>query len=240
MTALAAPRAARLRRDANDASRFALAAGAALIAHVIVALLMSLNGASHPAPPFMEAVPVEIATQAEIDALTRPLASPRPASPDPRSWRDERLAAIPPPNLAAPPLETPPPRVRETVHATQMLSAEVLAHQRSRAMASFLRSLDAEERLIQLCNIEAMAQIARRYDEFRPDRVVAYAGAETKASGESLTAPRAAFHSNGDWIDFSYVCRASRDRKTIVGFEFSVGESIPRRDWAAKRLPAER
>jgi len=106
------------------------------------------------------------------------------------------------------------------------------------ATPDFGFSLDADGRLEQLCNLEAMAQIARAYPDLRPDRVIAYARADTTTKDDLLSAAGAAFHSGRDWINLSFTCRASRDRTTMIAFEFEVGEPIPRSDWTALNLPA--
>ncbi|MBN9061352.1 MAG: DUF930 domain-containing protein [Rhizobiales bacterium] len=193
-----------------------------------------------------EAVPVEVWTSDQFAAIAPPAKPAEPAPPveappsPPASSAPPTPSGSPaiphPPPVAVP---TPPQRRRhEPIRPTAMLAASVLANPRSRGTVAFLKSLDADGRFEQLCNLEAMAQIARAYPDLRPDRVIAYARADTTTKGDLLSAAGAAFHSGRDWINLSFTCRASRDRTTMIAFEFEVGEPIPRSDWTALNLPA--
>ncbi len=120
-----------------------------------------------------------------------------------------------------------------------MMSAAVLAQPRSRASVAFLKSLDDDGRIEQLCNIEAMAQISDRFPEIRPDSVIAYAMADTQIRRDVIVAKGAAMHGREGWTNLSFTCRTSADRKTVLSFEYLVGDAIPRSEWSSRNLPAK-
>ncbi|RDJ20514.1 DUF930 domain-containing protein [Bosea caraganae] len=124
------------------------------------------------------------------------------------------------------------------VRARRVLSGNVLANPQSRGAREALNQLDDGERIEQLCNLEAMGQVHAWKAEFLPDRVVAYAMAGTKLSRTAMQADGAVFRSRQNWYRLKFKCELSPDRKTIAGFEFSVGDPVPHSDWRALDLPA--
>lgn len=211
--------------------------------HALVAALFLITPRSPP-DPVAEATPVEIWTAEELAAVSPPTPRPPPAIAPPLRIPPETapasplLPTTPPPAAPQPPIAGP--RAHDPIRAATMLSAGVLASPRSRGAIAFLKTLDSDGRLEQLCNIEAMAQISSHFPELLATHVVAYAMGDTKISRNALTARGAAFRSKGDWINLSYECRSSADRQTIVSFEFTVGDPVPRRDWSAHNLPSIR
>ena len=117
-------------------------------------------------------------------------------------------------------------------------SESVLANPLSRGTREALKTLDAAERIEQLCNLEAMSQIHTWKAEFEPDRVVAYAMAGTKLTKSALEAEGAAFRSRKQWYGLRFRCEMAANGK-VAGFQFRVGEPISRREWAAHDLPPE-
>ena len=69
------------------------------------------------------------------------------------------------------------------IRPTEMLSAKTLADPRSRQARADLATFASDERMVQLCNLEAMDQIRRWRADFQPEQVVPYATAEEKITG---------------------------------------------------------
>lgn len=132
---------------------------------------------------------------------------------------------------------TPGPQPPGMVHAEKLYSADILASPRSRQARKGLAQLAPEERVVQLCNLEAMEQVHRWKTDFDPDFLVAYALSGVKLSGETLKANGAAFRSKRQWWRIAYSCSVTPDRKTVVGFDFRVGDTIPREQWQDLGLP---
>ncbi len=124
------------------------------------------------------------------------------------------------------------------ITARTLHSESVLANPRSREAREALKTLEASERVEQLCNLEAMSQIHAWKAEFEPDRVVAFALAGVKLTKTALEAEGAAFRSRKQWYGLRFRCEMAANGK-VAGFQFRVGEAIPRSEWAAHDLPPE-
>jgi hypothetical protein len=99
-----------------------------------------------------------------------------------------------------------------------------------------LKMLAPEERLEQLCDYTAMTRIRNEAKQYRPDRAVANATAEPKASGDTLEVTGGAFRSRKQWYALSYRCTATPDHMTVVAFRFTIGEPIPEAKWTSYGL----
>lgn len=143
-----------------------------------------------------------------------------------------RAPALP---LAPPTDPTPPGGM---VHAKTMLSARVLADPRSRQAREDLATFADSERILQLCNLEAMEQIEAWNGTYRPDNLVAYARSEETISGNTIKADGAAFHSGDQWYELRFDCDLAPTRDKVVAFAFEVGKPVPRRDWDRLSLPS--
>ncbi|QND54289.1 DUF930 domain-containing protein [Phyllobacterium sp. 628] len=120
--------------------------------------------------------------------------------------------------------------------ATTMLSAGVLADPRSKQTREALPTLEIATRLEQICNLEAMAQVAKWDSNYKPDRVVAYAMADTKVKSGIISADGAAMRSEGNWYNLVFRCGISPQTQKVESFEFSVGSLIPRDQWSEHNL----
>ena len=204
---------------------------ALLLAALAAALLVG-------AAPFVDlqegpAVETEVISARDFDALRR--VAPAPSEPS--------LAAAPeavpgtPPAGPTPPVAAPA-KPDDMIRPTRMLSAQALADPRSRATRRALATLAEEERIAQLCDLEAMEQIHAWQPSYQPDRLVDYARADTRMRGNSLIAGGGAFRSGLKWYEVSFSCELDGSLRQVVGFAFKVGEPIPRQDWTALALPA--
>jgi hypothetical protein len=183
-----------------------------------------------------EAVDVEIVRLPEksVERVTEPGASTEPseanASDPPHSLNDVSNRPVEPLPVEAAPRQVKPLR---------MLSESILADDRSRQTREALSQLAEAEQVEQLCNLEAMAQVGASNSSLRPDRVIAYATADTRLNGTSFLAEGAALHSRDDWYRLQFKCDLADDSLKVVAFEFSLGDTIPKRDWQDLSLPDE-
>lgn len=188
------------------------------------------------APVTEQSIEVELQTSEEFEALTRPKPPPVVAAPAPAP--PVLPDALPKPDEPAPNALPAPVEADGMIHPPRMLSQRVLADPRSRETVALLPRLAPDERVEQLCGLEAMGQIHDWQRSFEPDRVTAYAQASTKLSGRVLTAEGAAFRSKRSWYGLRFACTVSADLKRVTAFAFHVGEPIPRESWEALGLPA--
>lgn len=183
-----------------------------------------------PAPD--EGISVQIL---ELRPLNSEATQPTPVEPyDVKAKQPVRAKVSPAPSVAA----AAQPEVPATVQAKQLFSAAILADPRSRQALEGLSQLAYDERIVQLCNLEAMEQVHRWRSDFAPDFLVAYAMADTRLVGQRLRADGAAFRSNDRWYEIKFNCEAAPDIKSVVAFEFQVGDEIPESEWEAHFLSA--
>ncbi|WP_235784237.1 DUF930 domain-containing protein [Brucella anthropi] len=217
--------------------------GSALL-HILVGVFILLLPAAPKLPEQHEqSIEVEIVTLPRTDQQEK-----RARQPDlPPTRQGEGMPA----NTPETTLKTPavPKAVPDEVHRrdetptvvkpSRMLSEKVLDDPRSRNSRQELAMLRPADQIEQLCNLEAMAQVGAWSEEYQPDRVVAYAMADPKLSGNSFSAEGAALHSKRDWYRLRFKCDLTPDHKKVAAFEFLMGEPIPRREWAEHSLPTE-
>jgi hypothetical protein len=195
-------------------------AGASVGLHGLFLLLLATWFALGPlTPPAEQMVSVDILSPQEYEALTKPDAPDR-IEPAPNSRPTE-------------------PAGRRMIRPTRMLSAAALADPRSREARAFLPTLDDTERMIQLCDLEALEQVHAWRKSLEPDRVVAYALSEPRIGNDAIDADGAAFRSDGVWFGLAFNCRLSPDHSTVTNFAFRVGAPVPRGEWEARNLPPD-
>ena len=217
---------------------------AAILHAALIGWLASLAIQQFDVAPLAEqSVEVELQTQAEFEAQTRPKPPPAPPSlpVEPRLEATPQPAAPPEPkpeSPAAPAPTTPPAASDGMIHPPRLLSQRVMADPRSREARAALPRLAPDERIEQLCGLEAMGQIHDWQRGFEPDRVTAYALADTRRAGQVLTADGAAFRSKQHWYALRFACTISPDLKRVAAFAFQVGDPIPQDRWEDLGLPA--
>jgi Domain of Unknown Function (DUF930) len=183
----------------------AFAASALVHAVLLLALIYALPRPLSVASPPDEGLSVELLSDEEIAALTKSEEPPEAPLPS------QAPAMIPP---AEAPLVLS--------HARTLFSDKAL----SRSARQSLATLALDARFEQLCDVEAMEQVARSEKEFRPERAVAYATADAKVVGNLMTADGAAFLSKGHWYRLSFRCETTPDRQKVVSFDFATGGPI--------------
>ena len=169
---------------ARISPRAVVSLAASLLLHGVLLAVLALFAPQMrlaPTPP-VEAVSVQILSPQQFAALT----------PPPAPTEDLRAAPGPEPAVPPQPPETQPPMT----HAARILSTALAAHIRRD-----LRTLALDTRFEQICDVEAMEQVAKSRKELRPERAVAYATADVKMSGNVMTAEGAAFLSRGQWYE---------------------------------------
>ncbi len=211
----------------------------ALVLHAVICITLLMMPTVQRTPPIPErSIEVEIAVLPVPPATARtepPLQKTDPI-PDPAATPgapDEKAAAPTLPRDARLRPESP-----AMVKPTRMLSEKVLTDPRSWKPKKLLSRLMVDERVIQHCSVEAMAQVGAWKTAYQPDFLVAYAMADTKFSGNSLLADGAAFHSKQFWYNIRLKCDLAPNHKKVAAFEFLVGDAIPRRKWESHNLPA--
>ncbi|MFE0014900.1 DUF930 domain-containing protein [Mesorhizobium sp. NPDC059054] len=204
-----------------------LGIGASCLLHLLLLVGLMLL----PIPQALRLPPIE---SIKVDFVPPPQA-PQPVQQSEPTATPKALPSTPTvqPLVQAPrPTTTQPPLIK----AEKLYSAQVLADPRSRGARKALPQLAPQERVIQLCNIEALAQLRRQRSGFQPDLVVPYAMKDTKVTGQLLEAKGAAIRSKKHWYGLAFNCEVAPDLKTVVAFEFLLGAEIPEQQWADHNL----
>ncbi|MFD1983441.1 DUF930 domain-containing protein [Mesorhizobium newzealandense] len=213
----------------NEVSPWGISASVVL--HTLLAAMLALMPLpKRPKRLEEERVSVDILTPRQFEAATRP--PPAPAAPA----QPEAPAAVPPPALGT--LRAQPPTAPAMIRPTEMLSAKTLADPRSRQARADLATFASDERMVQLCNLEAMDQIRKWRTDFQPERVVPYATVEEKIAGTTIAANGAAFRSRRNWYGLKFKCQLAKDGESVIGFEFLVGDPVAKEKWDELGLPA--
>jgi hypothetical protein len=200
---------------------------------LLVAMVVLLPAPRRPKRPQEERVSVDILTPRQFEAAIRPKAAAEAAA-----LPQALQPAIPAPADATLPSRLQPPATPAMIRPMQMLSARTLADPRSRQARADLATFSSDERMLQLCDLEAMDQIHQWRREFQPDRVVPYALSRERITGTTVAANGAAFRSRKNWYALTFKCELAQDGESVVGFEFLVGDPVPREKWDELGLPA--
>jgi hypothetical protein len=177
-----------------------------LLLHALLLFAAASMWTARPPPPFEEVIPVDLLIAPEGDMF------PPPAAPE--GTRPEEPDAA------------PPEAVEPLMHAANILSGRALANPRNRQALADLPKIEPTERMIQLCNIEALEQLARLHKDFSPEMVDAHATRELAFGPNTVLADGAAFRSGDDWYGLRYRCRLSPGHDVVVTFDFLAGEQL--------------
>lgn len=216
-----------------------LGLGVSLGFHIMIGLALLLAVAPRrQVSPLEDSVTVDVLTQQQLDAANKaPLAETRVEPSTGLSSEPSIESTVP--DLAKSPVAQSRPQTKGLIQANQLLSAKVLADPRSAKARKALQGLVPSERIVQLCNIEAMEQVHVWKAEFQPDFLVAYAMADTKLSGRRLQADGGAFRSKQRWYNIGFTCEVTADQKEVVSFAFRVGDVIPKSQWESHNLSVD-
>lgn len=200
--------------------RLAAATSIALHAAILAAAILLIHV---PAPEELpeRRVNVEIIDASRFDETFAPEA---PAEPD-----DARFA---------PEQELPEVRPDGLIVARTLRSDAVLADPRSADAKAALPMMQSDERMLQLCSIEALEQVAGLGDEYNPDLIVTYAMDDVRVKGSTARAPGAAVRSRGHWFNLRFECSVTPDLEHVAAFAFKLGDAIPEAEWEGHNLVA--
>jgi hypothetical protein len=205
-----------------------------------------------PASQSMDVVLVPRRARTTPPTSVRPVAA-RPAGL-PTGARDEPLSSAAPLKRQqdAAPSRTvkdtarltpaPAPKRRKTpelVEATTLYTAHALASRLGKATLADLDLTDPQERIIQLCNYEAIEQVRQEHPKLRADFALAEARSAPTLSGLSVTAQGAAIQGGGRWYDLSFRCEVAPDLAGVASFAFALGDAISAPERERLDLPAE-
>jgi hypothetical protein len=130
-------------------------------------------------------------------------------------------------------------RLGLAIGAITLIATQSVAIHASATDARFEKSLerlDLTDRLEQLCDYTAMAEIRKDDRNYQPDRAVANAMADANVAQDTIKATAGAFRSRGKWYTLAYDCTATPDHLKVVKFHYTIGPEIPETKWAGYGL----
>ncbi|MDB5650122.1 MAG: hypothetical protein JWL62_1642 [Hyphomicrobiales bacterium] len=91
--------------------------------------------------------------------------------------------------------------------------------------------LDPETRIVQVCDIAALAAVShdsafRKVDKVMIDALSTPKGTDTRLSGDG-----GALRQNDQWYKFSYACNVTKGALEASSFTFKIAAPIPKSDW---------
>jgi hypothetical protein len=184
-----------------------------------------------PPPVNVEIVtPQQFAALQPVEAPPPVIAAPAPDQPAAPSELGERLPESGPlmPDLPDSPVVT----------ATEFYSANLLRQPDMQRIRRSLTGFADSERMVQICNIEALEQIRRAAPAFDPDTMVAYAMSDMLWQGLTLTAAGGAFRSRRRWYGIAFHCTVAPGYEAVTAFDFKLGDPIPESEWEMHNLNA--
>lgn len=174
-------------------------------------------------PPLEQVISVDMVPAAQ---LVRPQA-PLPLAPVPAAI----LAGL----AAASPALEPPAAIAasggQRVQATDFYAASILADPANAGLRRSFGSLAGSEQAIQLCNMEALEQIALGETGPAPDTMVGYAFDEITVDGLVVTANGGAFRRQGQWFRVQFSCTVASDMAAVTAFDYQAGARVPESEW---------
>jgi hypothetical protein len=210
-------------------SHLALTVSVTAHAMLILALALVVTRNLPPVKPLVEPIDVAILMPPPVQPATQAPPQPPPAALSAPAQPD----ATPPSETAAPAR----PRSDGMVTSRSFYASTLLADPRAKSTRKKLEGLLPDERLIQLCNIEATEQLSRARDNFNADAVVVYAMSDPLLTTTTVSAKGAAVHAGTAWYRLRFECEVSPDFKAVTSFRYALGASIPPAQWEAHALP---
>lgn len=192
-------------------------------------------------PPEPPAVEVEIVTSEAFAALQPAIEAPPPVVEAPLPEPAAPVEAAPPlPGERLAPTGPLAPDVEEnpTVTATRFYAADLLKQPDMQRIRQGLRGFADSERMIQICNIEALEQIRRAAPAYDPDTVVANAMSDLVWQGMTIAAAGGALRSRRRWYEIAFHCTVASGYEAVTAFDFKLGDPIPEDEWEEHFLNA--
>lgn len=120
-------------------------------------------------------------------------------------------------------------------NAKKLLSDRVLDNP---GMRSMLGDLPPNRRIVQMCSIEALAQIRQaRASSGGPDGIVPFSEQGGLISGNVLDATGGAFNVGPRWFDVTFRCEVNLDSFNVTSFQYQIGSAVSAADAVKRGFP---
>ncbi|WP_150526486.1 DUF930 domain-containing protein [Roseibium sediminis] len=214
-----------------------------VVMHLLLVTVFVWTVRTTPARPVS---PPETAVEVTLVSI------PSRYEPEKAPTSEPETEAVPSPSLPIPsqlPEDSPADPVEEIAVLTatrlpsglarvrQIYANRILASDDGRAARAGLMTAYGEERWIQLCNLEALEQIANADPLMTPHQIIAHTRSPIVVKTNHISAYGAAVYSKDSWFDLQFECWFSEEDLELSDFAFRLGGKIPRRHWDSLWLP---
>ncbi len=125
---------------------------------------------------------------------------------------------------------------RFLVAAAILIAGSLPAAAFSASLTKQLKSLSGTTRFIQACNLQALIEIAKDKNGYRPEHAAVDALAPPEIKGDTMVGGGAALRSRDKWYQFTFTCVTTSDHLQVKSFEYKIGAAIPKDQWASLNL----
>lgn len=175
----------------------------------------------------------------ELEGLDIDLDDAKPAEKEPQ--KNQQLAALQPrqtkPQSNDPQTNERSTEPKEIIPGTPdgdinapPIPGRVVAIPRARVPPKEREALSGDKLREKLCHDEAIARISKDRNDLKPDLIVSSAIDEAVTAQQIILANGAAFRSNDRWYQLKFRCEANAEEKTIVAFDFLIGDAFPQEE----------
>lgn len=123
--------------------------------------------------------------------------------------------------------------------AMALYAGQLLRDPANAQVRETLSLLGPDERIVQLCSIEALEQIRLSAHNGFPDSLDTSAFEETLIVDGKLVAPSGAYRADRGWYYISFECKPGPDLESVEEFKFRLGDKVPRDLWEGHELIPE-
>ncbi|WP_176038234.1 DUF930 domain-containing protein [Brucella tritici] len=154
----------------------------------------------------------------------------KPPAPQEKPATSEKAQTAKDQKADAPKPATP---AKKLTRAREIYSKDAMSDPR---VKQALGKLAPNDRIIQICGIEALEQVRRHQPGAFPD-MLAREGGSVSATG--LTVSDGAFRSKRKWYAIDFTCKVDAETMVIDTFSYNIGRAIPEGEWARRQLPRD-
>jgi hypothetical protein len=106
----------------------------------------------------------------------------------------------------------------------------------STALTKQLKELSGTTRFVQACSLQALIEINKDKNGYRPSHAPVDALAPPRIKGDTMTGNGGAMRSRDKWYQYSFTCVTTSDHLQVKSFNYKIGKSIPKEQWASLNL----
>ena len=125
---------------------------------------------------------------------------------------------------------------RVLVAVSVLLAGSLPALAFSASLTKQLEKLSGTTRFVTACGLQALIEISKDKNGYRPEHAPVDALSQPKIKGDTMTGDGGALRSRDKWYRFSFTCTATPDHLQVKSFTYKIGKPIPKEQWVSFNL----